>query len=237
MSDLSPELKQLVLAGRSASRPSDADSARILAALRERLGDAVAAGAEAGQAAAGSSSGFLFGKMAGIGVAGLVVVGGLWFFAARNHQVVSSEPQAFPSVAATPSAEAAWVPSAATSSAPVAPLLDPAVASSLDKVDRTDARTSASHHARDSLSEEVAILSRAETDLHSGKPAEALKLLNEHERKFGNGLLTEERIAARVQALCALGRTAEADAQLARLSPKSLQGEQARQACNSRKGN
>ena len=237
MSDLSPELEQLVLAGRSASRPSDVDSARILAALRERLGDAVVAGPEAGQAATGSSSGLLFGKVTGIGIAGLAVVGGLWFFAARNHRVVSSEPQAFPSAAATISAPLALVPSVAASSAPVSPPLDPAVASSSDNVDRTDARSASSHHARDSLSEEVAILSRAETDLHSGKPADALKLLNEHERKFGNGLLTEERIAARVQALCALGRTAEADAQLAHLSPKSLQGEQARQACNSRKGN
>ena len=66
-------------------------------------------------------------------------------------------------------------------------------------------------------------------------PARLSRLLNEHERRFGNGLLAEERIAARIQALCALGRTTEADAQLARLSPKSLHGEPARQACSSRK--
>jgi hypothetical protein len=237
MSDLSPELKQLVLAGKNASRPTDADSARVLGALRARLGDAALLGAETGQAAAGSSTGFLFSKVAGIGIAGLAVIGGLWFFAARNQRVVSSEPQAIPSVAATISAEAALVPSAAASNEPVAPQLDLVAASGSNKADRGEARTSTSHHARDNLSEEVAILSRAETELHSGKPAAALQLLNEHERKFGNGLLAEERIAARVQALCALGRTTEADVQLARLSPKSLHGEQARQACNSRKGN
>ncbi len=237
MSDLSPELQKLVLAGKNASRPSDADSARVFGALRARLGDAAVLGAEAGQAAAGSSSGFLFGKVAGIGIAALAVVGGLWFFAARNHRVVSSGPQVIPSVAATISAEAALVPNAAVSSAPVAPQLDLVAAAGSSKADRTDARAAASHHTRDNLSEEVAILSRAETDLHGGKPEAALKLLNEHERKFGNGILAEERIAARVQALCALGRTAEADAQLARLSPKSLHGEQARQACNARKGN
>jgi hypothetical protein len=234
MSDLSPEMKQLVMAGKSASRPSAADSARILEALRARLGDAAVL-PETGQAAAGSSSGFLFGKAAAIGIAGLAVVGGLWFFAARDHRVVSSEPQSVPSVAAAISAEPSLVPVVTASSAPDSPQLAPETVANLGKVDRADPRAVDSHRVRDNLSEEVAILSRAETELHSGKPEAALRLLNEHERKFGNGLLTEERIAARVQALCALGRTTEADAQLARLSPKSVQGEQARQACNSRK--
>jgi hypothetical protein len=86
------------------------------------------------------------------------------------------------------------------------------------------------------LAEEVALLSRAQAAIRNGKPTVALDVLNEHERKFGNGLLSEERIAARVRALCALGRTSEADAQLARLSPKSLHG-QSPQACGSRKSN
>ncbi len=235
MSDLSPELMELVLAGKSAARPSEADSARVMAALRARLGDAAVLGAETGRAAAGSSSGFAFGKVAAIGIAGLAVAGGFWFFTARTPRVVSSEPQAIPSVAATIAAETAVVPAAMASSAPVSPQLDEAALSGSNKVEHSDARAVASHHGRDSLSEEVAILSRAETELHAGKPEAALRLLNEHERRFGNGLLAEERIAARVQALCALGRTSEADAQLARLSPKSLHGEQARQACSPQK--
>jgi hypothetical protein len=88
--------------------------------------------------------------------------------------------------------------------------------------------------AHDGLSDEIAILSRAETELHSGRPESALKALDEHERRFPNGVLAEERTAARVQALCALGRTAEADAELARLariSPHSAHEERARQAC------
>jgi hypothetical protein len=205
MSDLSPELKELVLAGKRAASPSDADSARILAALRGRLGDAALLGPETGQATAGSSSGFAFGKVAGIGIAGLAIVGGLWFFTARSPRVVSSGSQSSPSVAATISAETAAIPVAMASSAPVSPQLDETVPSG--KLERSDARAVASHHARDNLSEEVAILSRAETDLHSGKPEAALRLLNEHERRFGNGLLAEERIAARVQALCALRRS------------------------------
>jgi len=233
MSDLSPELKELVLAGKRAASPSNADSARILAALRGRLGDAAVLGSEAGQATAGSSSGFVFGKAAAVGIAGLAVVGGLWFFTARSPRVVSSGPQSSPSVAATISAETAAIPVAMASGAPDSPQLNETVPSG--KLERSDPRAVASHHAHDNLSEEVAILSRAETQLHAGRPEAALRLLNEHERRFGNGLLAEERIAARIQALCALGRTAEADAQLARLSPKSLHGEQARQACSSNK--
>jgi hypothetical protein len=85
------------------------------------------------------------------------------------------------------------------------------------------------------LSDEVAILTRAETELHGGRAESALRLLNEHERRFRNGILAEERTAARIQALCALGRVSEADVLRARLSPKSLHGEQTKKACSSSK--
>jgi hypothetical protein len=84
------------------------------------------------------------------------------------------------------------------------------------------------------LAEEVALLSRAETELRAGRPAKALLALSEHQRKFPRGALSEERTAARIQALCALERTDEANAQLKQLlhiSPNSAHEERARQAC------
>ena len=96
------------------------------------------------------------------------------------------------------------------------------------------ARPALSRRVRDGLSEEVAILSRAETDLYGGRAESALLALDEHERRFGHGVLEEERTAARIQALCALGRTAEADTELARLvriSPNSPHAKRSRQAC------
>jgi len=241
MSDLSPELRELVLAGKGATLPTAADSARIFEILRARLGEAAFASAEAGQAvAAPSSAGFVTGKLATLGLAGLALLGGFLFFSARSQRAVPSESNSAPRAAATE-----WAPQALAASAlaPAAPqATDPtsaevaATAGSNDGV-RTEPRPIASPHPKDSLSEEVAILSRAETALHGGQPGLALKLLNEHERRFGNGLLAEERIAARIQALCALGRTADATAQLAQLSPKSLHGAQARQACGPRKIN
>jgi len=235
MSDLSPELRELVLAGKGATLPTAADSARIFELLRTRLGEAAFASAETGQAvAASSSAGVVTGKLATLGIAGLALLGGFLFFSARNHRAAPSDSNSAPRAAATELAPQAapllpQAPSSTTAEAAATP-------GSNDGV-RTEPRPSASHHPKDSLSEEVAILSRAETALHSGQPDVALKLLNEHERRFGNGLLAEERIAARIQALCALGRTADANAQLAHLSPKSLHGEQASQACGPRRAN
>jgi hypothetical protein len=83
----------------------------------------------------------------------------------------------------------------------------------------------------DRLAEEVEILSRAQTELHAGRFTSSLRLLEEHARKFPRGALTQERVAARVQALCGGGRRTEANAELARLSPGSLHAARAREAC------
>lgn len=234
MSELSPALRALVVASKDASRATEADSARVLGALRVRLGDAAVMGAEAAQAAVESNAtGLLFGKVSAIALAGLALLGGLWFSTARARQAASSESTAAPSAAAAIKADTTLAPSAislnaAGSAPPEASEVAPAPA---PKPDDVEARP---HHARDQLAEEVALLSRAETALHSGNAALALQVLGEHERKFRDGLLAEERIAARIQALCKLGRKTEADAQLVQLSPKSILEEASRRACGSR---
>jgi hypothetical protein len=89
-------------------------------------------------------------------------------------------------------------------------------------------------HASDNLAQEVAILSHASAELHAGRPASALVALDEHQKLFPTGVLAEERIAARVQVYCALGRINEAKqelAQLAQLSPNSPHEARARKAC------
>ncbi len=237
MSELSPELRKLVLATKSASYPSAADSARVFQALRARLGEAAVIGAGTSQVAVnGTSSGLALGKASAMGLAGLAVLSGLWLLKARHHGEALNATNSVPSAAETHSASMAFATNATSSN--VADLPEPA-ASGVGNTpnptpDRAESRPLATRHARDRLAEEVALLSRAEKALQAGKPGLALEALNEHERQFGSGLLKEERIAARVQALCALGRTAEANAQLAQLSPKSLHGEQSPQACRAR---
>lgn len=208
-------------------------------ALRARLGEAALIGAESTQVAAvTTSSRVLLGKASLISLAGLAVLGGLWFFAARNHRAAPSVSNLDRNPVAVQEAAVAHVPSETVSSTPSSPerSSNDNAAAAIPAPNRNAAPV-VSHHARDTLAEEVALLARAETALHRGKPALALEILNEHERRFGVGLLAEERIAARAQALCALGRTAAADAQLSQLSPKSLHGEPSRQACGSGPGN
>jgi outer membrane protein assembly factor BamD (BamD/ComL family) len=95
-------------------------------------------------------------------------------------------------------------------------------------------RSSAARSPSDSLPEEVRLLSKAEHQLSAGRADEALATLGEHERRFAGGALAEERLAARVQSLCALGRLSEAKADLAKLArsyPASVHFDRARRFC------
>jgi RNA polymerase sigma-70 factor (ECF subfamily) len=75
-----------------------------------------------------------------------------------------------------------------------------------------------------SLGPETALLESARTALGRGDASGAIALLERHEREFPAGALVEERLAAKVLALCSLGRREEAArtaSRLLRLSPTS----------------
>jgi hypothetical protein len=75
-----------------------------------------------------------------------------------------------------------------------------------------------------SLAPETALLESARTALGRGDAPGALALLERHEREFPTGALLEERLAAKVFALCSLGRreeAARAATRLLRVSPAS----------------
>jgi hypothetical protein len=224
MSRLTSDAEKLVQAGRSAFRPTDADRERVLLAVMPKLG--VGAGAEldvsahattAAKATLVKSSAVLV----GLGVAGV----GL-FLALRPEPEPVPAPRA-PDVAPkvvpvslAPRSEPATLSEAAPEPAPA------------DKRAIVTPRPADSRS--DNLAQEVAILSRAGTELHGGRAQAALAVLDEHQRKFPGGVLAQERMAARVQALCTLGRTKEAQAELARLtrlSPNSPHEARARKAC------
>ncbi len=232
MSELSSDLRRLVLAAKDTKFASAGDRARILVALRARLGDAAVIGAEAAHGVATSAtSGFAYGKLSVIGV-GLTIIGCILFFTARAQRAFLADTNLGPiavNVSAVTSGSAADSSQSALPSEPAASGSPVTVGTSSGDITRAVAYS----HARDSLADEVALLSRAQRALRSGRPALALEALNEHERKFGNGQMKEERIAARVQALCALGRTAEAQAQLVQLAPNSIHSGLTRQACRS----
>jgi hypothetical protein len=62
------------------------------------------------------------------------------------------------------------------------------------------------------LAAEIELLARVNVAVNAGDGKRALDLLGEYDRRFGAGILAEERVAASVLALCAAGRAREARA-------------------------
>jgi hypothetical protein len=202
----------------------DADRGRVFEALRQRLGDAVMIEGTSAAAAQGTA-GALWVKVSALTV-------GVGLFA--GALAVTSKP-------APPTAPAHVNVVAAPAAAPLPPKPAPAPLASAEAPEVAAAPAeqpaSAVRRPTERLTQEVALLSRAASELHAGRAGEALKTLDEHRRQFPNGILAEERRAARAQALCALGRHSEAELELARLArtaPQSMQTARARQACGVR---
>ncbi len=224
LSLLSPKARALVEAGKGAALPSAADRERIHAALRSRLGpDALGPEASGASTSSGIGAGASWPLVAGV-VAGLGAVGGMLFFALRSPELPERPPAVVRS-AITSTEATATASSTPLEAPPPPPSSTPAVAPS-----QTPAP--AARSKQDRLAQEVALLSSATKSLNAGRAAEALKTLDEHQRKFPGGLLTEERRAARAQALCSLGRISEGQSELARLAPRSPAAARAKQVCD-----
>ena len=87
---------------------------------------------------------------------------------------------------------------------------------------------------RPSVAEELRLLAQARAALRDGDPGRALALADQHDARFGAGTMAEEALAARILALCALGRFEEgrsATVQLERTAPTSPQLDRVRAAC------
>jgi hypothetical protein len=220
MSTLGPEAQALVDAGRDALRPTAVDRDRVFAAVQARI---AGAGAISGGATPSAvvAKGVSWPTLSAT-VVGLAVVGGVLFQTVRK----TDEPRA--ALPATASVSAPSAPAPVT--APAAPGLAAVNAASAAAAPAP----ATARRPADRLAEEVAILSHAETELHAGHFSAALRLLDDHRREFPRGRLTQERIAARIQALCALGRVSEAETELgvlSRVSPGSPHEGHSRAAC------
>jgi len=230
MRELTPEAAALMRAGRSAFRPGAADRDRVMQSLTQALGEAPVQ-EDAGRGGAGKSS------LAQLTVKARIV-GGLSVMAlgAGLGAFVHARP-APPSVVRTASPAPSVAPAETSTPAAVPPPSEPAADPRLSHPTPSVPRPSSQSVGRapaDSLPEEVRLLTRAEKQLNAGLAGDALKTLAEHERRFPNGALAEERLAARVHALCELGRTGDARTEMARLGrayPQSPQIERARRFC------
>jgi len=77
------------------------------------------------------------------------------------------------------------------------------------------------------------LLSSATSQLSSGQAAEALLELDEHQRRFSNGVLSYERNAAKARALCMLHRFSEGRAMLAQLGGGTVLAARVTEVCDS----
>jgi hypothetical protein len=225
MSDLSPEARALVEDGHSVLRPTRGDRARVAAALSARIGAATLLSTQQAAAAAGKS---ILGWQKLAGIISTVAVAG-----AGTAYLVDQSADADPPVAPPPRvakpvrAQPLPSPQEEEAEPPVTP-------EELGEAEPSPASSPRPITSADRFAQEVAILSRATTELRAGRPAAGLRLLEEHQRTFPKGRLAEERRTARIQALCALGRRSEAEAELARLaqsSPRSPHLARAQRAC------
>jgi len=229
MNELSPKARALVAAGRAGYSPGAGDRARVAAALRAQLGTQVLPPESLlpAQTSIRPASTALSAKsVAGLAL-GVCLAGGALFFALRPR-ASSSRP---PLPVTTTASPAPTEPSTPANSANTTVV--PSGASSLPVASALPSPSSA---RTDRLAQEIALLSRATSALRAGRAGDALALLNEHQREFPRGALSQERRAAKAQALCALGRRTEGRAELARLAPGSPAAVRAQQGCSVEQG-
>jgi hypothetical protein len=231
MADPRPDARALIRAGKTAFRPQAEDRERVLESLTRTLGEGATLGAvhrtepPVGAAGPFPLAPWVLGGLAALAVgAGVLVVTHPWMTPPPPVQALVS-----PALSTVEPAHSSTMPSVNADDLPVqARVESPSV------LPRPAAPPSAARSASDSLPEEVRLLSKAEQQISAGHPAEALTTLGEHERRFPGGALAEERLAARVQSLCALGRVDEARiylAKLARAYPGSPHFDRARRFC------
>ncbi len=230
MSGWEHESKALFVSARGAMTPTKEDRERVRARLAAKLG-AAAVGAGAATAAKTASAASTTKATATAGAGAVVAKGGAAALATKlavpvaiavavasaagaKTMVDARRPAkaATPTVIVAPSVVAAVTP--APIAAPEAPSFAvDALPSAAPSAPKPQARTATSpppapEDRRDSEAEraareEAALVSRMNAELRAGHHATAAKLAAEHERRFPNGLLAEEREGARVLARCA----------------------------------
>jgi len=223
MSALSPKARALIEQAHEDVRPPAGEMERLEGLLDAQLGAAAPTPVEPRPFSAPRASSW---RLLTSLTVGAVLVGGVGFWMLRpNVGQTLTAPTASASVASTPPETPRAIAPVVEAQVPVAPEPAPSAKRPLEPKAPPQA-------AQDALAREVALLSRATSDLRAGRAGAALKLLDEHQRKFPNGMLAVERRAARAQALCTLKRVSEGRAELAQLAPQSPAAGRAKQLCD-----
>jgi hypothetical protein len=219
MSSLSPQGRALLEGARRALRPAAAARERVASALRVRLGQEVLEP----DLSSGLSSGTVA-LVVPMAMAATCLLGGalLLGWGLRGSAPVRTDPMPRTTLdAAANSASASDEPARVAPPRQAAPRAPDAT-----RPRQVVLRTG------DRLAQEVSLLSRATSALKAGHPNHALKAVDAHEQRFPQGLLEQERRAAKAQALCLLGRVAKGRAELSHLASESPTASRAREVCD-----
>lgn len=239
MTPMGREANELILAGREAFRPTEADRARLMAAIAGTttltLGAAVAT-----DAARRSLSSLLSAVPAvrALAVALPLAAAGAYGWrtledSSSNGQKAAIVQASQKTVAPRPTPVVPPLPEEPVTESVEAPIVQAAPSTTTRQAPPSREVSKSAVEIR----EEVALLSRAQAALSRGRPQEALEALSEHAARFPRGALAEERAATRARTLCALGRKQEAEVELKRMekvNPASAYLARARESCAAR---
>lgn len=237
MSELGPEAREILRRGRDVDDPTPADRARLRRAILAGIaaGTAAAAGEQAAEAAAAAKTGtaLTLGGAAWKGFVVLIVAG-----AVGAGLATPPAPKTLMPVATSFSVgEKEPAPRAIASETPEP---SPSASSKTDAPRRALPKTTTAPSAApnpepdDTLLAETRRLREAHGALQGGDAERALALLDAQTADAEGQKLREERAAARVLALCKLGRVAEANEEASRFlqaSPRSPLADRVRKAC------
>jgi hypothetical protein len=192
--------RELLERARDAHDPASADRARVRAKLAAKIAAGAVLGGSVAKAGVAASSPLV--KL----VIGLAVAGALGGYAySRMRQTPVAQSVAQPE----PRATIALVPTPAITQARLIVGVEPtpsATAAPTIVVARPKSQPSAS---TSNLEAETLLLADAQAAIQRKDYSTALAKLDEYERAYPTGVLTEERTAARVVALCGAGRAPE----------------------------
>lgn len=199
-SSLSSRARAILRAGRAAHTPTAEEQARVRTSLEARLGAAALfsapahpPGAESGGGSLGSGAAVTASSISKLAVVAVLAAGSAAGVVALRRHV----PPAPALIQAAPPAPLESPPPVLESESPLPTAPAPA--------------PRRSPVASEGVAGEVRLLRAAQDALRAGQPAVALRLVDRHAARYPRGAaLVEERSAARILALCGLGRQAEA---------------------------
>jgi hypothetical protein len=236
VTDLSPEARAIIDAGRDGDSAGDLERARVRRALFAKLAaGGGAALASSSVAAAQGTAPVVAAATTALPLAKILVplailaagsVGGTIAWHARGPAPTHAQP-AVVLVAPAPTRIAAPPPALA----PV--VLERPAPRHAVAVSRPTTLVREAPVSTNRLAEETALLSSANSALRAGDSTRALALLDDYDHRYPGGVLREEVLATRIIARCELGgaaKNADADAFLAR-HPKSPLAPRVRSSC------